>query len=164
MQLYMWHQYNKINELLGSFYVLLFIVAGAYTTASQQMLEMSTTFSKTSVNLLYCVTCDRANCSWVISGNSLFDNVFHFLQASWVILKDSFFEKSPQKSGSGRSGDQGGQRSRLTWSLPRTLTINSAVAMFALWTVAPSCWKEQSFPFFLREKWIETEDSYNFPH
>jgi hypothetical protein len=45
-----WHQYNKTNELCFSFYLL----RSTYRTASQQMLKMITTFSKTNIHPKFC--------------------------------------------------------------------------------------------------------------
>jgi nitrate reductase gamma subunit len=41
--------------------------------------------------------CDFAKCFLVNAGNSLFNIVFQFFKASWVIRRNSFFEKFPQK-------------------------------------------------------------------
>jgi hypothetical protein len=68
-----------------------------YRTASQQMLEMSPTFSKTNTHPLQRVSCNFAKYFWVTVDNSLFNIVFQFLQASLVIGINSSFEKYPQK-------------------------------------------------------------------
>jgi hypothetical protein len=49
--------------------------------------KMSTIFSKTSIYTLYVCSVQIVKYFWVYDGNSLFETVFQFLQASCVIQK-----------------------------------------------------------------------------
>lgn len=65
-----------------------------HRTGLQQILKMSTIFSKTNIYPLQSVP-NFAKCVWVSVGNRQFNIVFRFLHAPWVIRINPFFEKSP---------------------------------------------------------------------
>jgi hypothetical protein len=72
----------------------------SYRTVLQQMPKMSITFSKTRIRLFFgIVLCDFAKCFWVNVGSSMFSIMFQFLQASWVIPINSFFDKFSNVTG-----------------------------------------------------------------
>jgi hypothetical protein len=67
-------------------------------------------------------------CFWTIVGNSLFNIVFLFHQASWVIRINTFFDNPPQKEVWGvRSGDRGGQMPRPTMRSPKNSCSKATV-------------------------------------
>jgi hypothetical protein len=83
-----WHQYNKTN------FFFKFLLG---RTSLQQILKMSTIFSKTSIHPSLCVSCDFSKWFWINGGNSLFIIAFQFFQASRVTRIKSLFQKSPLK-------------------------------------------------------------------
>jgi hypothetical protein len=132
---------STTNELFFSFY----LEGGTCRIALQQVLKMSTAFSKTSIHFFYLfilkkhVSCNFVKCFWVSFGNSLFSIVFQFLKTSWVIQINYFVEKSPQKEiWQGKVGDCGGQRPRLTMRSNQNPCRKAAV-VFTVWAIAPSC-------------------------
>jgi hypothetical protein len=64
---------------------------------------------------------------------------------------NSFFKKSPQKSGAVRSGDRNGHFPRPTLRSPKE-SCNKPVVMLAVWAVAQSCRNQQSFSFSSNRK------------
>lgn len=73
-----------------------YLLGTSYRTALQQMHKMSTTFTKTSIQLSgYFVRLQEAFCTSV--GNRMFNIVFQFRCASWSILINSFLRNHHRK-------------------------------------------------------------------
>jgi hypothetical protein len=73
-----WNRYNETNELFSRFYLR------TYRTSVQQMLKMSTTFSKTSIHPFSVFRATLRSVSESVL-ETLFSTVFQFLKALWVI-------------------------------------------------------------------------------
>jgi hypothetical protein len=88
--------------------VLFYLLGKTYRTALQQTLKMSCTFWKKGVHPMQSASREFSKRFCVNADNSLFNMVFHFLQASWSIQKKisltylwNQHRKSPTKSEDG---------------------------------------------------------------